>query len=124
MDKPTLQEIFDRVATHLLTQGKRAVGSESECRYRTEAGLMCAIGCLIEPKLYSPGMEKKSLRNIAVHGPVSQSLGLSAKEFINDGPYFELLDTLRIVHDHGAIKEWKADLKELAADRGLEWNHD
>ncbi len=45
------QELFDTVATHLLTQRKPAMardaGGSETCCYRTEDGRKCAAGCLI-----------------------------------------------------------------------------
>ncbi len=43
----TKQEIFDKVATHLLTQNEKALNSVGGCVYRTDKGLKCAVGCLI-----------------------------------------------------------------------------
>jgi hypothetical protein len=35
-----------------------------------------------------------------------------------------MIDALRVVHDHAPLNLWKTELKDLAADHGLEWNHD
>jgi hypothetical protein len=43
----TKQEIFDKVAAHLLTQRKRCVNQTGDCVYRSDDGLKCAAGCLI-----------------------------------------------------------------------------
>ena len=47
------QQIFDKVAAHLLAQGKRAAVLAKQddgmmvdaCVYRNQDGLMCAVGC-------------------------------------------------------------------------------
>lgn len=58
----TPQEIFDTVATHLFTQGKRAMDPNTDrCAYRTPDGKKCAIGCLIPDELYDQGMEGYSV---------------------------------------------------------------
>lgn len=57
---PPAQEIFNKVAAHLLKQGRPARNSEDSCRYRTESGLSCAVGCLIPDRLYSPSFEGAS----------------------------------------------------------------
>ena len=61
----TDQEIFDKVATHLLTQGKRAGhlmdDGEFRCMYRGPEGTTCAIGCLIPDDLYSRNMENNNI---------------------------------------------------------------
>ena len=46
------QEVFDKVAIHLFTQGRPAKRSTSSvrCMYLTNKGLQCAVGCLIPCK--------------------------------------------------------------------------
>jgi hypothetical protein len=59
------QEIFDKVATHLITQGVQAltiadVGRASPspvCAYRGDNGTMCAAGCLIPDEEYKTEFE-------------------------------------------------------------------
>lgn len=47
------QETFNKVAEHLLRQGRKALERDTpsywgnNCRYRTPDGLACAVGCLI-----------------------------------------------------------------------------
>jgi hypothetical protein len=60
----TDQEIFDKVALHLLTQGRPARESGS-CKYRTPGGRKCAIGCLIEDDQYTPKMEGLRISQVA-----------------------------------------------------------
>lgn len=52
----TLQQVFDRVATHLLTQGEPAMQGR-DCRYRGPAGTSCAVGCLLAEEEYDPKLE-------------------------------------------------------------------
>lgn len=55
----------DKIEHHLIQQKARAVqpgraigpGDNDRCQYRTEAGLMCAAGCLIPDEKYDPAME-------------------------------------------------------------------
>ena len=54
------QEVFNKVAAHLLAQGKPALKGE-DCVYRSKDGLKCAIGCLIPDENYTPEMERKSI---------------------------------------------------------------
>lgn len=49
----TNQEIFEKVAKHLLDQGRRSTlatptGDEGACAYRGTGGAKCAVGCLKE----------------------------------------------------------------------------
>lgn len=48
----TAQELFDTVVTHLRKQNAKSEfyyedGRLPSCVYRTEAGLSCAVGCLM-----------------------------------------------------------------------------
>ena len=46
--KNEMQTVFDRVATHLLTQNAQSLDIvDGECLYRGEDGKMCAAGCLL-----------------------------------------------------------------------------
>jgi hypothetical protein len=67
----TPQEIFDTVATHLFTQGKRAMVRDEDsddstdfCAYRTADGLKCAVGVLLPDELYVPAMENNSVYSL------------------------------------------------------------
>ena len=64
----TLQEIFDQVVDHLLTQGKRSIdkniGSGNGCAYRTSSGLSCAVGCLISDEEYRKSFEKRNVNEL------------------------------------------------------------
>jgi hypothetical protein len=53
----TKQQVFDQVVKHLLKQGKRAYQEGKGCRYRTDDGLKCAVGCLLPDAAYTPDME-------------------------------------------------------------------
>ncbi len=53
----TNQEIFDKVAAHLIKQGGPARDADHECMYRAPNGYMCAVGCLIPDSAYDPVME-------------------------------------------------------------------
>lgn len=50
---PTDKELFERVRTHLLAQGKRAIDKDDKCVYRAPGGLKCALGCLITDEAYT-----------------------------------------------------------------------
>ena len=104
----TKQEIFDRVARHLLTQKKHAMIDDT-CAYRTPDGLKCAIGCLIPDELYTPKIEGFSVDD----GPVIEVLertGLSCDEFLYE---------LQTIHDGAAVYFWAKELHTLASLHGL-----
>ncbi len=51
------QELFEKVANHLLKQGKRSIDSNGYCLYRSDDGLMCAAGILIPNEVYHESFE-------------------------------------------------------------------
>lgn len=57
----SLQEIFDHVAKHLLTQNEQAAYRDEDgdliCEYRVFDGKQCAIGCLIADNEYDQALE-------------------------------------------------------------------
>jgi len=60
----TDQETFNRVYNHLKKQGKPALDLWGRCSYRTEEGLMCAVGCLISDEDYRVEFEGFCLSGI------------------------------------------------------------
>lgn len=114
------QEIFDRVKTHLLRQGKRSLGtvhSEGRVpRYKNDEGLTCAIGYLLDPDAYSEEFEGQ-----AVTEPmVEEALRKSGVVPENDDDY-ALLRDLQAVHDISPPEWWERKLWDIAQNFGLEW---
>ena len=113
----THQEIFDKVATHLLTQKKQAVSDEGVCLYRTPSGLSCAVGCLIPDDLYTPAIETGTPGNW--HGGEERHAGkhlaviLEAAGFVEGD--MQLLRRLQTVHDNNAtVTGWRSGLARAA----------
>ncbi len=70
------QAVFDKVWNHFIVkQNPRAIAENGICRYRTEKGLMCAVGCLIPDNEYK-GEEMEGA--ISLERVVSLSPTLSA----------------------------------------------
>ena len=119
----TLQEIFDQVATHLLTQNERAVGALGNCRYRTDTGLKCAIGCLIADEHYNSGCEGIDVSGAYIKPhPRGLSLGQALRNSGIDGKdqrVLRLLGRLQGVHDHNPVVSWHDNLVRVADDFGL-----
>ena len=90
MNELTAQGIFDKVATHLFTQGKQALNASGKCMYRGMDNTTCAIGCLIPDEKYEANFENKGVN--------SSTLELAFPEF---KPFDELLSDLQTVHDDG-----------------------
>ncbi len=124
----TLQEIFDKVAAHLLTQKSKSTAkhpSKSDdgeiCAYRGEGGKMCAVGCLIPDDNYNFGLERNVARSAVVMTALEKSgvLSLSPNGGM-DGKRSQLLMELQQIHDGRATDDWKHCLWMLASRRGLE----
>lgn len=109
----TNQEIFDRVAQHLLRQNSRSVlvGKNDACRYRGSAGLKCAIGCLIADEDYEPEMEGRS--------PTETGGDLVSRWAQRMGFDIKFLRCLQAIHDTKLIGAWPNELRQLAAGKNL-----
>lgn len=106
------QEVFDKVAAHLLTQDKRSTRGPdilSLCMYKTSTGLKCAAGCLIPDEEYCPSFEG-SAWNILVE----------SKSVENNN--VDLIVKLQYIHDKFMPGEWKGQLTTLAKELNLEIN--
>jgi hypothetical protein len=90
------QEIFDKVATHLITQGVQAKiitdhgTGHTSCVYRGPNGTMCAAGCLIPDDEYKPEFEGLPWLKLQDKIPSLASL---------PGSHHELISSLQGVHD-------------------------
>ncbi len=115
------QEIFDRVAKHLLEQGKQSYCKETDmCMYLNPEGLKCAVGCLISYDNYSPDLEGKIIENPAVKKAVRASLRLSRISAQME----DFLGELQILHDsRRKSQRWSELLAHFAAEHGLTFNH-
>jgi hypothetical protein len=104
----TAQELFDKVATHLLTQGKKCAFIDS-CRYR-HLGLSCAAGCLLNNEQYENVIE-----GLGINDSHNESV---FREIVGDDNFF-LLRQLQCIHDNISEKHWKDRLADLAIQYGL-----
>jgi hypothetical protein len=107
-----LQEIFDTVATHLLTQGRKA--GRTTPLYHAPDGLTCAVGCLITEKAYSPDIEDLEV----MHDDVLSALRLSGVKPLSYRA-MELLQDLQEVHDDNHGLSWRNCLIDVAENHGL-----
>lgn len=103
------QEMFNKVASHLMGQKKRAKSAKGNCKYRTTDGLMCAVGCLIPDEFYS-----KAIEGLGLQSPVLRNL--MGKLHIEG---LGLLFKLQLLHDSTPITRWKSSLKGLAKSSKL-----
>lgn len=120
----TNQEIFDKVAKHLLTQRVQSMSISaidnftSICAYRGAEGTSCAVGCLIPDDKYDPSLEGLNIHSIA-HSMMASILEVSVEEYRNNTK--DLLSALQGIHDMVRPEYWRDELTTLAADRGLEF---
>ena len=112
-----LQEIFDKVANHLITQNRKSIDDSGnyDCVYRAYNGDMCAVGCLITDSHYNPDMEGESVYDGQVMQALSDSLEISIDYLkVNKSPVIEMLSELQHAHDYLDPEEWRADLVRVA----------
>ena len=102
LDQATEQQVFDQVATHLLTQNKRSANEKGECMYRGPEGLKCAAGCLIADDEYEQVFEGNSWRWFMVGGRVSRNCS-------------GLINNLQSCHDLIDVNQWRESLKSIAS---------
>ena len=120
----TEQEVFDQVANHLLTQGKKSEDTKSEdtcrsnpyddvnlCLYRSSDGLKCAAGCLISDDEYKPEFEQKNWPSLQEKFPHMITM-----------KHMDLIRQLQNIHDNLVIDDWKAALIEFSTANNLKWN--
>lgn len=112
----TAQQVFDQVATHLLTQNERSFtsGNENECAYKGKDGLKCAAGCLISDDNY------KIIGRKSIEGKNwGFVIGYLEKKLPNVAAHNELIFRLQNLHDNESPKHWHYALIKLANSEGL-----
>ncbi|MEN7527881.1 hypothetical protein [Cupriavidus sp. DL-D2] len=121
MSQFTAQSLFDTIAAHLLSQGKKALTSDGTvCRYRGTAGTSCAVGCVIPNKLYTEDLEGESVGSMLTHA-ASGTFSAPLNAFLlNDlGPHRDLLRELQYLHDEISVDLWKEELPHVAVQFNL-----
>lgn len=112
----TNQEAFDKMVTHLRTQGMRCMGLINKdpeigypelgetCVYRGEGDMRCAVGCLIPDDQYKDTLEGTSVEGIVDH--VAALKGISV----------ELLGDMQVTHDDHPLDDWEYRFEQAATD--------
>jgi hypothetical protein len=116
----TNQEVFDRVAEHLLTQKQKAKDGLM-CKYRTEDGRKCAIGCLIPDDLYEERWEGLSLSPGEREEREKDSTDFAVMLAKNVTGCYSLLRALQYCHDKSYVEDWPNKLRALASDWDLSY---
>ena len=104
------QEIFNKVAEHLLTQNQLAVNYEGTICYKTDTGLKCAIGCLINEVYYCYEIEHNTIKNIIKLNICPEYINYDTLDFLN---------VLQSIHDYHYPQYWYEKLKHTAVQFNL-----
>lgn len=90
------QRVFNDVARHLITQGKRASDVNGTCFYRGPEGTRCAIGGIMPDDIYDPSMEGKAVFAPELK-PFHWFIGAQGKDRFSSDLNF--LASLQQIHD-------------------------
>ena len=101
----TQQTLFNKVARHLLKQGRKSLNIYGECKYKEPDGSQCAVGCLISKVNYRIGMEGKNAIELYDTGLLPAHLH----------EHTDLLQKLQIIHDNYEPCLWQTQLEGLAS---------
>ncbi len=109
------QEVFNKVATHLLTQNAKALDRGGLCVYETQLGLRCAVGCLIpdDHKGLQSGADAEAL-----FGDYPDLAELYSIDVYDESTDLLFIMELQSVHDEIVVDGWKLGLKNCAKN----WN--
>lgn len=105
------QETFDKVKSHLLMQGRRAMRSPSICAYKAPNGDKCAVGCLIPDDKYVTKMENCSISEAVLSVVLAE---------VTTAPV-DLLRELQNIHDYTDVELWEGRLNNVAQVYGLNY---
>lgn len=102
------QEVFTKIAKHLIKQGKKAQKPNSQvCLYR-DGERRCAVGCLIPDRLYSEEMEGHDI----LEPVIASALRKAGVQVV--GQTATMLGMLQRIHDTYEIAEWPEMLEQTA----------
>lgn len=106
------QEVFNKVALHLLKQFTKSVELETSnsCMYRGHKGNKCAVGALIPDEMYREEMEWHTSGQLLACFPQLQSLFKDDELFI----IMDMLTFCQWIHDEFAPDQWYDQILKLA----------
>lgn len=120
MENLTAQEIFDKVARHLLTQKQQSV--HGLCLYHdTNTGRRCAIGCLLDRSIptrrFEGGIIPYEGMSISTGSLVEKKNRLLVQALVQSGidvdTHTTLLSSLQTIHDDYQVDQWNERLNNL-----------
>lgn len=104
------QEIFDKVATHLMKQFEVCMGPYGVCAYKADK-LRCAIGGLIPAAAYKKDFDGREDSSIGTVG----NADIRRAAGIRGADQTTLAINLQHVHDKYSPTEWREELTKVAA---------
>ena len=109
-----IEDIFERVRTHLLTQQCRSEDADGEPRYRGLDNRRCGVGILIDDAFYCTAIERLgvSLLRVPSDDPLARALRCSGVN-VDDDRVVDLLIGLQDIHDLATIESWPAALEDI-----------
>lgn len=120
MPQISKQELFDRVAAHLLTQRERCMDADGACAYRGHDGMRCAVGIFIQEDKYKPEFEGENGASVlkacgyntgTILGPLFGNPSLNSVTMNKLG---RLVRQLQVTHDDYPLEDWKVQLASIA----------
>lgn len=106
----TAQEMFDKVAVHMVTQNKKSLNEHGFCRYRGEGNTKCAAGCLLSDEDYNIDFEGGT-----TYSPIVQPTFIKIVGVEN----LDLLRELQQIHDDVVPNQWTISLRNIAKKYAL-----
>ena len=109
-----IEDIFERVRTHLLAQQCRSEDADGEPRYRGLDNRRCGVGILIDDAFYCSAIERLgvSLLRVPSDDALARALRCSGVN-VDDERVVELLIDLQDIHDLAAIERWPQALEDV-----------
>lgn len=109
LPQATEQQVFNQVATHLLTQNAKSVEKNHNtddpdrtyCVYKGPNNLACAAGCLIANDEYNAEFEENSWSTLTQDYNVPDTHQI-------------LISRLQVLHDQTDVQQWPQQLCEIA----------
>lgn len=104
----TDQELFDKVAKHLLKQNRCSESPDGLCMYRGPRRAKCAAGVLIKDEFYSKDLEGSSVESSPKVRTALIKSGVRRSQL-------PLVTELQLLHDNDLPNNWAYALKNLAS---------
>lgn len=109
-----IEDLFERVRTHLLAQQCRSEDADGEPRYRGLDNRRCGIGVLIDDAHYRADIERLGVSLLRVPGDDALAQALRSSGInVDDDRVVELLIDLQDIHDLAPIEGWPAALEDV-----------